>query len=148
MSVTLHSIITEDNTNRLIRHYENGVRTLRKRVGGVIADTARVTAPRETGYMAGSIVDDRNGTVVVPAFYGMFVNYGTRYMMPEPFFSRAVAGPGLAAMKEELRRLFGQTGNLHIDEVSPFIYAPLAGTRRPYEQQKAMFAAMRDRGNI
>lgn len=82
------------------------IRLLRERINSIpaglaydfargVQGEARALAPVRTGHLKRSIKRTRHGhgdhEVVVGAFYGVYVNYGTRYMAAQPFWSQAVA---------------------------------------------------------
>lgn len=69
-------------------------REVSKDVAELLRDHARSLAPVRTGYLKSSIqIHGLGGTsyrVSVGAHYGKFVEYGTRYMHAQPFFTPAV----------------------------------------------------------
>lgn len=99
-------------TQRNIRADADAV--IRKKVERVIAETAREIAsmayqlaPKDTGYMADSIAVEQaleSGTlrIVVGAYYGKFVEWGTRFQVAQPFLR-----PAVHQMQRRLRARLG-----------------------------------------
>ena len=107
---------------------------LKQRVEEVVADTAEAIAdgaytraPKRTGFMADSIGYDRE-RVWVEADYASYVNYGTRWMHAQPFFSEAVAIDGVITMRLGLTSIFGSPPAIPapMDE-SVYLMGPLKG---------------------
>jgi HK97 gp10 family phage protein len=61
---------------------------------GIIVQLAQANAPVDTGFLRDSIVaemiDEFSGTVTVGAYYGIYVEMGTRFMAAQPYFYPAV----------------------------------------------------------
>ncbi len=78
----------------------------------IIQELAQSNAPVRTGFLRDSIttemLGDFTGTVTVGAYYGVYVNYGTRFMAAQPFWNvaldegRARFEAALAAMESFL----------------------------------------------
>jgi hypothetical protein len=102
-----------------------------------IADSARNRAPVRTGYLRSSIGHDDH-EVWAEAPYASYVNYGTRWMHFNPFFSDAVAHEGMATLTAGLAAIFGHmpTPPLTEDE-AVFLTGPLKGVPHtfPYTAQ-------------
>lgn len=94
--------------DRVLTALARGPEQIQVAVGSAIAKGAQVRAPKRTGYLASSITDDGAGTVTVGAYYGVYVNFGTRYMAAQPFFSQAC---GIDGVKEMGRQLAGLVGH-------------------------------------
>src|SRR6266700_5356466 len=60
----------------------------------IIQELAQSNAPVRTGFLRDSIttemIDDFTGTVTVGAYYGIYVEMGTRFMAAQPYFYPAV----------------------------------------------------------
>ena len=72
---------------------------------------AKAKVPIRTGVLKDSIIRERisNGvhSVTVNAFYGIYVNYGTRYMRAQPFWEPAIEMATEALRKESAEMLHG-----------------------------------------
>lgn len=72
---------------------------------------AKDKVPVRTGVLKDSIIRERisNGvhSVTVNAFYGIYVNYGTRYMRAQPFWEPAIEMATEALRKEGAEMLHG-----------------------------------------
>ena len=151
VQVTFRFKSTESRWGDLRHILEDGKRTIEAKVAKDVAADAKLRAPKDTGYMA-SKIEAQGSTVRVNCDYAGFVNYGTRYMMPEPFFTDAWKLVGVPRMKSLMRDLMRETGlPPHEAEFSehgtkhPEGHAQDRGQKRPYKQQQAMMAAIRER---
>lgn len=64
-------------------------------LGHQVVDIAQLYAPKRTGFLASSIHAETDPatltlTILVDAPYGIFVEYGTRYMSPQPYLRPAL----------------------------------------------------------
>lgn len=69
---------------------------------------AKMAAPIDTGYLRSSIsseVSGMEGRVQVAAEYGVFVEFGTRYMAAQPFLTPAFEA-GSQRLMAEIRNVF------------------------------------------
>jgi len=135
-------VAVESNTARVTAD-------LKRRIDEVIADTAEAIAdgayaraPRRTGYLASTIGSDAT-TAWVGANYATYVNYGTRWMAAQPFFSEAVAQDGLTTLRLGLSTILGTPPNLaaHMDD-SVFLMGPLKGVPETWPHRDLSPAAI------
>lgn len=84
-----------------IRRMEERGPLLENNVATSIYKGVRHRCPVRTGYMK-STIQQHGSLVFVGAFYGVYVNYGTRYQHANPFFSESVAIDGLLMMRRQL----------------------------------------------
>lgn len=91
------------STDSVIKELTSGVNRVVYDMARGVAASARRRAPVDTGRLRDSIEATRvvpgHWVVTVGAPYGAYVEYGTRYMAAQPFFTPAV---------EEYRRQFAQ----------------------------------------
>jgi hypothetical protein len=112
-----------DDMDVILEKLSVGAAKLRADVPAAIRDGAYTRAPKRTGEMADSIEDD-DGMVVVQKYYGIFVNYGTRYMAAQPFFSMACANEGVRTMQQSLTSMIGHgsvNGTTIVSDASTFM---------------------------
>ena len=107
---------------------------------GIIWENKAVRlAPKRTTYLAGSIsytYDENTYTLslTVGAAYGVFVEYGTRYMRPQPFVRPALNEiPGLFGIQTEMAFLN-----------TPHIHAPLIASGPTFYGPKHLTAKQRE----
>lgn len=83
-----------NNYARLVVHAQSNLNQLAYNTARVMAASARAQAPVRTGYLKDSIVRERLGPgfhkIKVGAPYGVYVEYGTRYMRAQPYFHPAI----------------------------------------------------------
>lgn len=87
--------IVEDKIPLLIARVEATARAAVKRTADNIARSAQMQAPVLTGYLRDSIVSSSlsigyEAEVHVGAYYGYYVEYGTRFMAAQPFLGPAI----------------------------------------------------------
>jgi HK97 gp10 family phage protein len=74
-----------------------------------VRDLAKMKAPVRTGYLRDSITSERLGPkhwkVKVGAHYGIYVEYGTRYMAAQPYFRPAIKQAN-RAFKQQMKTVF------------------------------------------
>lgn len=122
---------------------------LQRRVDEVVADTceaiadgAFVRAPRRTGYMASTIDHDDN-MVWVGADYASYVNYGTRWMAAQPFFSEAVAVNGTTTLRLGLTSIFGTAPSVPLElDDNVYLTGPLKGVPETWPRRDLSAAAI------
>lgn len=88
-----HFVIRHDRIDELTRKIPEEVERVVASVAlGMEAD-AKMEAPVDTGYLRNSISSSKIGLaeyeVRAGADYASFVNFGTRFMAPRPFFTHA-----------------------------------------------------------
>ena len=95
-------IVVFNHIPKLIATVEATSRSAPKKVADTIAAEARSRAPKDTGYLAGSISSrslesGKTAEVFVEADYAAYVEFGTWKMAAQPFLS-----PAFAAHEKEL----------------------------------------------
>lgn len=74
-----------------------------------VKNLAKMKAPVRTGYLRDSITSERLGPkhwkVKVGAHYGIYVEYGTRYMAAQPYFRPAVREAN-RMFRQQMRKVF------------------------------------------
>lgn len=83
------------NANQFLDEISNRIDADAHRIGQAVVKDAVQLAPKETGRLAGSIsyaYDNQTHEIkfLVGAEYGLFVEYGTRYMAPRIYLRRAI----------------------------------------------------------
>lgn len=112
MRATAHLSIRVERTARpssggglsgLVVRFPKGAPALPYRFSQRVQKYARAKAPVLTGLLKASIQRQRLGLrrhrVIVGAHYGIYVNYGTRYMRAQPFWE-----PAIRQAQRDLRR--------------------------------------------
>jgi len=125
---------------------------LKRRIDDVIADTAEAIAdgaymrcPVRTGFLKSSIGHDKD-TAFVDARYASYVNYGTRWMAAQPFFSEAVAHDGVITMRLGLTSIFGTSPTIPLGmDDSVFLTGPLKGVPETWPHRDLSPQAIRRR---
>ena len=87
------------NGQQVLDQVHQRIVTQMNELGRGVVSVAKERAPFRTGHLRNSIYykwDDKTYTVafVVDAEYGIFVEYGTRYMKPHPYLRPALAMAG------------------------------------------------------
>ncbi len=108
------------------------------KLGSTVVLTASVLAPKRTGELSRSIGFDWNAesfTLVftVDAPYGMFVEYGTRHMRPQPYLRRAL---------EQVGPIYGFNTEMAFANV-PSIHDPLLAAGPTFRVPKSLTAKQR-----
>jgi hypothetical protein len=126
--VSVETKIHDDQWTEIESRLKTGVEVLKVKTANTIRNGAEARAPKRTGYLAGTITA-AGGTVLVGAHYGVFVNYGTRFMRAEPFLTHAVVYEGIPVFTAGLRQLIGNGhgGGYIATDVAPFLEGPDKG---------------------
>ena len=94
--------------NGLQLRFSEGAASLPYHFAQRVEAYAKASSPVRTGKLKGSIKRERLGPnshkVTVSAFYGIYVNYGTRYMRAQPFWEPAIE-KALIDLREEMKRM-------------------------------------------
>ena len=97
-----------DGLNGLQLRFSEGAAALPYHFAQRVEAYAKAKTPVRTGKLKESIKRERLGPnshkVTVSAFYGIYVNYGTRYMRAQPFWEPAIQ-MALDALREEMKQV-------------------------------------------
>lgn len=97
--------------NGLVERFPEGAGALPYRFATRVRRYVRAKAPVRTGYLKSSVnrtlVGPRAHRVTVGAHYGIYVNYGTRYMRAQPFWEPAIRQARMDLRKDMRKLLHG-----------------------------------------
>lgn len=86
--------VTFDGTGAAVKQLKDGMATLIKTAAFDVEGRAKLTAPIDTGHLRATIQAMRRNeqlwVVLVGAEYGVYQEFGTRYMAAQPYFLPAV----------------------------------------------------------
>jgi hypothetical protein len=118
---------SESDTNQLIAELQRRVDDVVADAAEAIADGASMRCPVRTGFLK-STIGSAGSEAWVGAHYASYVNYGTRWIKAQPFFSEAVQKDGMITLTLGLTAIFGARPSIPvgIDEAI-YLQGPLKG---------------------
>lgn len=94
MTASVRWVVVENRFPRIIADMNRNADMLVRKAAMDIEAHAKMRAPVDTGILRASIqaaaVAPRHWRVTVGADYGIYLEYGTRFMAPQPYFQPAI----------------------------------------------------------
>lgn len=107
---TMEARVVQDNSPSIIAHMRGASSMALYRFAEAVRVGARARAPVDTGHLKGSITREKTGdnehTIKVGARYGIYVEWGTRYMRAQPYLRPAVKAAQQTFYAELARTVF------------------------------------------